>query len=75
MTDDETDSEFHTETQLCKRLHVNPRTTMRWRDDGTGPPYVRVGPRRLLYRRADVDAWLAAHTFPHRAAEAFRTTD
>lgn len=31
--------------------------TERWR--GQGPPFVRDG-RRVRYRRADVDAWIAA---------------
>jgi len=62
--------EFLTDPQLCELLHVNDRTLLRWRNAGGGPPFVRVGPRRLLYRRRDVEAWLAARTFAHRAAEA-----
>ena len=62
--------EYLTDKQLCEMLHIDERTTGRWRTDGGGPPYVRVGDRRVLYRRADVDAWLAARTFKHRAAEA-----
>ena len=62
--------EFLTDQQLCELLHVDERTTLRWRSAGGGPLFVRVGPRRILYRRADIDAWIAAHTFPHRAAEA-----
>jgi excisionase family DNA binding protein len=61
---------FLTDPQLAALLHVDDRTTLRWRNNGSGPPFVRVGPRRILYRRSDVDAWLAARTFPHRAAEA-----
>ena len=62
--------EFLTDDQLCKLLHVNKRTTLRWRRDGGGPAFVRAGERRIIYRRDDVEAWLAARTFPHRAAEA-----
>jgi hypothetical protein len=29
-----------------------------------------VGPRRILYRRVDVDRWISSRTFVHRAAEA-----
>ena len=61
--------EFLTDAQLCARLDVTDRTTHRWRRDGGGPPFVRVGRRRVLYRRTDVDGWLAARTFAHRAAE------
>jgi excisionase family DNA binding protein len=62
--------EFLTDRELCSLLHVDDRTTLRWRTDGGGPPFVRVGARRILYRRADVDAWISCRTFPHRAAEA-----
>jgi Helix-turn-helix domain len=62
-------SDYLTDPQLAKYLYVTTRTTGRWRDDGSGPPFVRVGKRRILYRRADVLAWAAGRTFPHRAAE------
>lgn len=70
MAESTRDSEFLTDAQLCELLHVDARTTLRWRTDGGGPSFVRVGPRRLLYRRAEVEAWLAARTFRQRAAEA-----
>ena len=38
-----------------------PRATqakMRW--NGTGPNYVKLG-SRVLYRRCDIDAWIAAN--------------
>jgi len=27
---------------------------------GDGPPFVKVGPRAIAYRKADLDAWIAA---------------
>jgi excisionase family DNA binding protein len=69
MANSTTDSEFLTDAQLCELLHVDARTSLRWRRDGGGPPFVRVGLRRVLFRRADVETWLAARTFAHRAAE------
>jgi len=63
-------AEFLTDAQLCALLHVDERTTLRWRTDGGGPPFVRVGPRRILYRRVDIDGWISSRTFTHRAAEA-----
>jgi hypothetical protein len=36
------------------------RSLDRERAEGSGPPYIRDG-SRILYRRTDVDAWLAAH--------------
>ena len=64
------EGEFLTDQQLCQMLHIDGRTSLRWRRDGGGPPFVRAGERRILYRRADVDAWIAARTFAHLAAEA-----
>jgi excisionase family DNA binding protein len=30
---------------------------------GNGPPYVRLGGRKILYRMSDLDAWMAARVF------------
>ena len=62
MTDHTTEAEFLTDAQLCELLHVDARTTLRWRRDGGGPKYVRAGLRRVLYRRDDVLAWAAANS-------------
>jgi hypothetical protein len=67
--------EFLTDEQLATMLRVTMRTTLRWRRGGGGPPYVRVGPRRVLYRRTDVLAWATARTFPSLAAEAVAKTN
>jgi hypothetical protein len=57
-----------TSEQAGECLHVNPRTLANWRYLGRGPRYVRSG-SRALYRLADVEQWLDAHTFEHMAAE------
>ena len=62
-------TDYMTDAQFCGLMNVTPRTTNEWRRLNTGPAYVRVGPRRILYRRSDVDAWLASRTFKHRAHE------
>ena len=62
-------NEFLSDAQLCVLLHVTPRTTARWRVEGSGPEFIRAGRRRVLYCRAGVDRWLARRTFVHRAAE------
>lgn len=38
------------------------------RHKGTGPVYMKVGPRKVYYRRSDVDAWLESsrYTRPDR---------
>ncbi len=60
-----------TADQTGEYLHVNPRTLANWRVLGRGPRYVRAG-SRALYRQADLDAWLDAHTFAHSADERAR---
>ncbi len=62
--------EFLTDAQTAKALHVTTRTTMRWRRDGGGPEFIRCGARRVLYSHRVISTWLAARSFPHRAAEA-----
>jgi predicted DNA-binding transcriptional regulator AlpA len=41
-------------------------TSTQWleigRSRGYGPPFVRIGPRQIRYRRADVLAWLRERT-------------
>ena len=60
---------------LQQRFLIPPRTAQRWRATGQGLPYVRLGPRRVVYRVADVEAWLAGRTYAHRAAEQARWTN
>lgn len=43
-------------------------TLQRWRTEGIGPPYVKVGPRRVGYRIEDVDRWLAERVVTSTAA-------
>lgn len=43
-------------------LKVSERSLAQMRSDGVGPPFVRLhaSGRGVRYRRADLDAWLAA---------------
>ncbi len=58
-----------TQQALADYLGVSVPTVQRWRRNGTGPPYLLIGPRPR-YRRAQVDAWLdeqaAARRKPRR---------
>nr|WP_231373888.1 helix-turn-helix domain-containing protein [Thioalkalivibrio sp. ALE11] len=47
-----------TPQQAAEYLHLSPRTLIRWRNMRKGPPWVKLG-HRVIYRRADLDAWLA----------------
>lgn len=57
------------EAAMAARLGVSRRTLQRWRAEGGGPPYVRLGPRLVAYDEAASDAWAASRTFASRAAE------
>jgi hypothetical protein len=52
-------SEFFTKEELAAELRRNPRTLDRWDVLGMGPPRTHVG-RKIFYRRASVQKWLAA---------------
>lgn len=64
--------EYVDEDGLAERYLIRPRTAQRWRATGDGPPFVRLGRRRVLYRVVDVEAWLAQRTFKHLAEETAR---
>jgi hypothetical protein len=42
----------------------SPRTLERWRTQGFGPPFIKVG-HRVVYRQRDVDRWLDEQTRRH----------
>lgn len=52
---------FLTTIEVAGMLRISRRTLERMRVEGTGPRYLKVGPgkrSRVLYRQADVEAWL-----------------
>ena len=67
-----TAAEYVDEAGLSEKYLIPPRTAQRWRASGAGPPFIRLGPRRVLYRIADVEAWLATRTYRSRADEVAR---
>jgi hypothetical protein len=60
-------SEFLTKEELAAELQRNPRTLDRWAALGVGPPRTHIG-RKILYRRASVQKWLAAQERQGRAS-------
>jgi predicted DNA-binding transcriptional regulator AlpA len=60
------------EAAAARLLNVSQRTLQRWRNQGSGPAYTRVGPRLIGYRLADVEAWTASRVHPSLAAEMHR---
>lgn len=41
------------QTELSRRWRLSPRTLERWRQQGTGPQYLKVG-GRVVYRLTDI---------------------
>jgi hypothetical protein len=62
-------NEYFDEDGLHEHYLIPPRTAQRWRAEGEGPPFVRLGRRRVIYRRSDVEKWLAERTFKSLAHE------
>jgi hypothetical protein len=60
---------FFDEKSLSLFLCIPRRTLQRWRVTGDGPPFVRAGLRRIVYRREAVEAWAASREYGHRAEE------
>lgn len=50
-----------TTKSAAEYLGSTPATLNTWRYLNKGPRYVRMG-RKIMYRRADLDAYLAANT-------------
>ena len=58
---------YLTQREAAELLRISERTLERHRLAGTGPCFVRLG--RVVYRKADLEAWAAANTF-RRTSEA-----
>lgn len=63
-------------SEAATLLGVKSQTLRKWRGNGCGPRYVRVGggPHgRVAYRIADLEAWIASRSFAHTAEESTAT--
>ena len=55
--------------EAAERIRRRPRTMTGWRMRGVGPPYFRIE-GVVLYRPADLDAWLeSCRCTPERESE------
>jgi len=57
-----------TQKECAELLRLSERTLERWRVIGGGPAFCKFG-KRVLYPRADLDRWIAAHLV-HNTSEA-----
>jgi predicted DNA-binding transcriptional regulator AlpA len=59
------ETELRTQDEAAKKLRVgSPRTMERWRADGVGPRYVKIG-ARVYYRDSDLDEWVKSQVRSH----------
>ena len=50
--------DYLTLKQICALLQVHPQTIYVWRKNGEFPPAIRIGRRKLLWRKEEVLNWL-----------------
>jgi|ETNmetMinimDraft_26_1059896.scaffolds.fasta_scaffold66915_3 predicted DNA-binding transcriptional regulator AlpA len=62
-----------TTEQAATKLGLSERTLEAWRSRGEGPPFLRVGPRRVAYTREDLRVWLVRRR--HEPARSTPSTD
>ena len=57
-----TPTENMVEDEAARYARVSVSSLQRWRGQGFGPKFVKAG-RRVIYRRKDLDDWMAQRTF------------
>jgi len=71
MTLNDRTADVLTEVEVAALLHLKPDTLRQWRTGkrhaGKAPPYIQRGKGRVLYLRADLEAWLQANRHAPRA--------
>jgi excisionase family DNA binding protein len=60
-------SEFLAVKQAASFLHCSKSFLDKLRVQGGGPEFVRLGVRKILYRRADLEAWARQRRFQSTA--------
>ncbi len=51
---------YLTQYEAADALGVKASTLKRWKREGYGPPWTRIG-RRVVYIPADVQEWIQSH--------------
>jgi predicted DNA-binding transcriptional regulator AlpA len=54
--------EHFTLTELAEWLRCSTRTVQRLIETGEGPPMIKLSDRRVIFRKADAQQWLARRT-------------
>ena len=51
---------YWTGAEFCEVVDRSPYTAQRWRSEGGGPPFLKIG-GRVMYDEERVHEWLASH--------------
>ena len=51
-----------TEAETARRLGISVSGLRKWRREGQGPRFIRLGSRLIRYSVPDLDAWLLTST-------------
>ena len=62
-----TDTLLETAT-VAEYLNVQEVTLEKWRQNGRGPAFIKIGRRLVRYRQSDLDLWLRQQTVTSDAA-------
>lgn len=62
-----TEENLLTEVRAAEIVSLSIKTLQAWRLRGVGPAYVKAG-KAVRYRRADLVAWIGAHTISPETA-------
>jgi hypothetical protein len=71
MANQGTDDELLTTTQVAVWFGLSPEWLEIGRSKGWGPPYLRLSPRRIRYRRGSCKLWLQERA--HRSTGEYET--
>ena len=61
-----------TNAEAAQLLGCKPQTLRKWRLEGRGPSYIRLGEAptaRVAYRLSEIETWLSEHTFKSTSQE------
>ena len=50
--------EFLSPTELSAYVGIAVQTLARWRSEGRGPDYIKIGRKKVAYRMSAVHSWL-----------------
>lgn len=53
------ETKYLTVPEASDFLRVSKSTLNKWRCWGVGPPFMKVGARKVVYRIEDLEAWVA----------------